>query len=305
MSTAGSDDKSARFDMASVRQLLAELARLPAAWVGFVGVLAFASVVKLDLGESGVWTCAIEASAVTAGFAALLWLPLLLKAIALTGGGIKTSVAEGNFGGLLDVLKVDSALITAAEMAQEGSPEARDALKQAKQAARRRVEEAGVGKAEARRRLSEIVSRYEDTRRTEEPSGARTLRMATLMQEARLLVPAAEFTPEEIIAMARTPHDPARPDIAGPRMLAVAIMETRPDLAFRDVLLDTIANRRSRFEQYHALLALEAVTALASPTERAEIAQQLEATTKSADLVDGRDTSRKRVVERIVAMSKG
>ena len=63
----------------------------------------------------------------------------------------------------------------------------------------------------------------------------------------------------------------------GERLIAIALLEAQPDPAYFDVVLESIANPRSAFEQYHAIKVAEHMVDRLSPEHKDQLEQQLRA----------------------------
>jgi hypothetical protein len=95
-----------------------------------------------------------------------------------------------------------------------------------------------------------LARSYERERRS--PSSAqRTARMEAIVASARLLGTSG-LSRDDVRRMFASGAD-------GDRVVALAAMQANPALADVDAILEAIGNSRSAFEQYHALLALDAV----------------------------------------------
>src|SRR5690242_15894787 len=81
-------------DSKELSRLLRVVIALPRLWVVASGLLILASIVTLTWGEAKGWSVVVQATAVTAILAALIWLPAIVRLFVLTGGELKTSAGE-------------------------------------------------------------------------------------------------------------------------------------------------------------------------------------------------------------------
>ena len=138
-----------------------------------------------------------------------------------------------------------------------------------------------------------VGSRYERLRTTEPSGWDRTSRMEGVLREARRL-DASVLTPADVAGIFGTGSE-------GNRIVALALLESNPQLATDDVLVDAIGHSRSTFEQYHGLVAAEAALDELSPPGRAAVKGAVESVLagplgeKSSD----RRTVARRVLERL------
>ena len=87
-----------------VNRLLSSLLNLPRPWLAVAIAMILLSTVEVTLTSSGEMTVAFRVTGITALLFALIWLPILLRIIALLGGGVKTSAGEASTPGLLTLL---------------------------------------------------------------------------------------------------------------------------------------------------------------------------------------------------------
>ena len=275
--------------------------KVPNVWAVTIVIAAVLSAVHISVSSTGEVSGSFAASTLTGVLIALIWLPALLRVIALAGGGIKTPAGEATTGGLL-------ALIAAFEpetkrealpslLAALGSPEMivypdrRTASRPIRRDLEMQLAAASLPPSGVRERLAEYAVAYELTRR-QDPSRERTLRMTTLMAEARA---AARATPLPMIDLRHMLASEAD----GERVIALALAQDQPDPRLFDLIVRTILESRSAFEQYQALGAvLELVPALDSQQQsglRRALAEALADKTRDIHA----DTSRARLVEAI------
>lgn len=280
-----------------VRELLTIAAKVPLAWPILVALAAALSTLDVTRGETGHWSFHFALTGITAGFVALAWLPMLIRVIAMAGGGVKTPGGEASVNGLLQASRSASTALAAIEMM--GAGEGQQGVAEARALVERQVGALSATERDSRRRLEQIAGDYVDLRRRKGGSWNRTLELEALMQEVGLLADAARLSPSDILGwFGRAPTDP---DASGFRVVAMRLMALRPDGRFIDPLMDAIENRRSRFEQYHALRALEAHVDLMDEPAIESVRTRLGRVIDSRQLNDEkRDTSRRQIADRIL-----
>jgi len=291
-------------DFATLKDLLDRLVYAPRAWVYPILLACVLSAFAVNYDTENGWAVGMQVSSVTVSMLALLWLPTLLRVIALTGGSLKSPVGEGSVGGLLANLRASSSALAALEIAEESvgedDPKA-EILREMRREVEASTERRVPGQVVARQRLNEIAEEYEQIRLRERGGHSRTARMSSLMQEVRALAAAAGYTPEELRAMAERPARAGRRDINGARAVAIQALATLEIPQAFDVLLDAVTSRRSRFEQYYALLGLERIVGRLNPSQQKDLAAGLDTAVETGQVETAGDTSRYRIVQRIKA----
>ncbi|MGW5240934.1 hypothetical protein ACWEOW_18530 [Monashia sp. NPDC004114] len=143
-------------------------------------------------------------------------------------------------------------------------------------------------------RRTEIAQDYEMTRLNMRPGTERTRQMERSVEAARNLAKQISLEPDHVA-------DLLRGERAGDHILALGFMEARPELVDVDLLVKTISNPSSNFEQYHALRAGLGAMPRLSPGDREKLAQAaVEARPRM-----GHDGSRTNLVSLIEAAATG
>jgi hypothetical protein len=281
--------------------------KIPKAWAITMAVAAVLSAVHVSVSTGGDVGGSFAPSALSGVLIALIWLPALLRIVALAGGGIKTPAGEASTGGLL-------ALIASFEpetkrdalpslLAALGSPEIavdaerRTASKPIRRDLEMQLAAASLPTMGVREQLAEFAHQYELTR-TEEPSRDRTLRMTTLMAEARA---AARATPLPMIDLRHMLSS----DSDGERVIAIALVQDQPDERLFDLILPAITESRSAFEQYQALGAALELAAMLDPGQQSQLRVALKEALADKTRDIHADTSRARLVEAIEDALRG
>jgi hypothetical protein len=241
------------------------VAALPGRWILVVVLAAVLSLFEISSGTDGKFTFSFRFTAITAGLVALVWLPALLKIVALTGGGVKTSFGEATSPGLGGLLPLLTALDP--DTKRETLPHVIAALQVGK------AELLGEAKAEsakiqrnlesqlaalpldaqqARLELDQLARAYEQVRTSMPAGNERTVRMASIAVSMAALAKKTKYSPEEVIQRFQKGTD-------GDRLAAIQQVQGNPNPGCFQIILDAIRNPRSPFEQYRALLVAQAM----------------------------------------------
>jgi hypothetical protein len=242
-----------------------------------LAMIAVAVISAVDFGRDagGGVTLHVEVDTATLAAIALIWLPAVLRLLSLTGGGFKAFGIEASTGGLAnapEALIVGLAQIrTELEEVIRATPSAAPRTQNVEAAVDRIASSLLTGvAAETSEALEAYARRYETIRRTQPPSGERTMAMNQLLNEARVRARAA---PEQAAEIARRL---VRSTADGDRVVGLGLLEQYPAADAVPDILRCIETSRSAFEQYHAILTLKATAPLLVPNQRALAASVLE-----------------------------
>jgi hypothetical protein len=259
----------------TVRQTMGLVATVPKPWCGLILVAAFVSTLEVTL-SPGAWSAKFSVSSVTVAVLGLLWLPVLIKVLALAGGSMKTPAGEATSGGLIEVIRA-----LAPEAKREALPSVIAALGSGPDAERSDVKALRTDLEEqlstipidpdhARVRLRDLASQYEKIREASPSGPFRTFNMTRLVAEAMGFVREARHEP------AQQPEFSKESD--GERIIDLASIQALPRPDALAQVLDAIQASRSAFEQYQALTALGKLVPLLGSDQRLEAAEALNAT---------------------------
>jgi hypothetical protein len=98
--SVGSADERAETVAAVARVVM----KIPRPWVAFVVVAACLTACHVSVASDGNVNGSFAPGTLTGVLIALIWLPALLRVIAIAGGGVKTPAGEASTTGLLAVL---------------------------------------------------------------------------------------------------------------------------------------------------------------------------------------------------------
>jgi len=264
----------------TARNLLSDISRISPLWVGLVTLLAFLSAFEVTRTVHGDVEVQFHVTAITAAIVALAWLPALVRAVAMTGGAVKTPAGEASARGILDLLrplpadakrKVLPSLAAALDSAEAtaGSREKQVEVR----SARRRVErELGPSVNPLGKQTDEVLdvfARHYEVIRSESGSGPeRTFRMGSLMAEVRAFAESTVITPPIVKERYAQGRD-------GDRVVALTLLEASPMPQCLDQIIDGVRNSHSAFEQFQALRAAEESLPRLGPADRTRLAKAL------------------------------
>jgi hypothetical protein len=140
-----------------------------------------------------------------------------------------------------------------------------------------------------------VATRYELLRTTEPSGWDRTSRLEEVMRAGRAL-DAEVLTPRQVTDLFSTGSD-------GNRMVAIALVQAAPRLATAEVLVEAIADTRSSFEQYQALVAAERSVGDLSEPDRARVREAVESLL--AGPLGQRSSDRRTVARRLLETLSG
>jgi hypothetical protein len=156
-------------------------------------------------------------------------------------------------------------LIAAYETVADKSPEAEQPkLQQTVQALEADLVSLAPEAQQARKQPKELARVYEEMRRDMGPGTARTLKMTSIVTQARALAKQAGYGSIEVSELFAG-------DSEGARIVSLAIVQALPDLNFFDLVLQSISSSRSAFEQYQALQAMEHLLPLLNADQKRKL----------------------------------
>jgi len=264
-----------------IKELMAIILPIPRWWLfGIATVFVFSSF-EIKRTDSGLFAGSFRISGVGLALLALVWLPVLLKLIGLTGIGLKTSGVEASTGGLLELLKALDpsaqretlpSVIAALEVAEaENVTAAKPAAQELKRELQNQLASLPVlpkGVAQAREELEKYAREYEQLRRDMSSGSARTIRMTALVSRMMALANQCQFKPEELKELFDKGNE-------GDRLAAIAMAAASADPRNFDVVAKGISPARSAFEQFQALRAAAEMLPGLNPEQRSQLKQLL------------------------------
>jgi len=287
--------------------LLTELLRIPKAWAGVIAITAILSAFELGTTADGRVTAAFRINAITVGLMALLWLPAVLRFIALAGGGLKALGVEASTPGLWELLRhldtgtqreaLPSLIATVDQAARDALPPDRARLHAVGADLEAQLRELSGDVTEAKGRLIALARTYESMRSRLEPGPARTFRMTEIVVSARALAPQAHLAHDEIRGMLQSGAE-------GDRLIALAVLQITPFREAVDDVIDAVDASKSAFEQYQSLLALRRLSPVLTASRRTRAASAIvhQRSGRPGTWISPEDSSRWNLSEQLLAV---
>ena len=271
--------ESGRVSMAQLQAVIEKiLLPTPLPWLVVLGIAIILSVFDVTRTTEGTFEITFHLTTVTVILVALVWLPFLLKVIAISGGGVKTAAGEASILGLDQLLsRLDpgtqrealSSYVTIVEAAQSRSPEGdQPRLRELREGLEHQLASLSPESQHAREQLKAFAKLYEATRNSMSPGSDRTFKMSTIMAQARAMASQAKYDPLEVSRLWGE-------NSSGSRIIALAILQASPNPTFFPLALEAIGKSGSAFEQYHALRAVEEMVGALSPDQKQQLAVTL------------------------------
>jgi hypothetical protein len=253
---------------------------IPKAWMQTLAVAIVLSLFEVTRNADGGVTVSLHVTAITTILVGLVWLPFLLKVVALSGGGIKTPAGEASTPGLASWLHTakDAVVsgIAAVDTAQAVAPAAqRPVLQQIQSELQDKLVGLSTLSTPTSPRdqgsaylttLRTLARTYERLRATLPSSSQRTFEMSKITAEARAIAQATLITSADAISLFQEGRE-------GSRVVALAVMQAKPDPAYFPLVLDAIDHSRSAFEQYQALRTAQVLLPMLSAEQKQQLAQ--------------------------------
>jgi hypothetical protein len=276
------------------RELLPFIMRIHPAWV--VGMVVVAIVASVDVTRPTHGRIALHVGFGTVAMAAvaLIWLPALLRLVALTGGSLKAGGVEAQATGLLGLVDYLANIRTATEQLE---PSASGAAADPAQVMRQvnvevnRIAASYLPPAETVNdaALASIARRYEQIRREQPRGPKRTVAMTRCVNEARVRAKAAPDRAHGRALQLLTS------EAEGDRIVGLAFVQEAPDAAAFQAVLRLFTGSATAFEAFHALVALERMTPLLSSDQRDQAIAAVEhekTDPRGVDILDDPDLPR-------------
>jgi len=285
------------------RILLEEALKVSRAWA--IVVVAAVVVSAFDVSHEGAngWMVSFQITSTTVLLLSLMWLPGLIRVIAMTGVNFKTAAGEATTSGLLGLLKdlsPDSkrealpSVIAAVDMVAAEKPEERHAARKVRDDLQSQLVAAEPAPGDPKDALLQYAREYEQLRAEMDPSSERTFQMNSLLAEARAAAKAARLSGDEIRNFFASNRE-------GLRLMAIASLQVAPDISVFEQLIDAIENSQSAFEQYHALAAARDHVSLMTDAQRKDLKKVLKHQLNDPAKGIEQDGSRYREVEALLA----
>lgn len=253
----------AELPLDQLNSVLELLLLLPRPWLLTTGLLLLLSMVEVSYSGQAGWSFVFGIKPITAVMFGLIWLPVLLRILAVSGGGIKTGAGEANTPGLITLLPKLIATLDSVEPAL-------DKAEQAQVAAIRQEAEQEFGafavssEADARTRLETLAREYEEVRRVMPSGSDRTFRMQEIAARIRSMAGEAHYSPQEVWRLFSQGHE-------GLRLASLEMLHRHPYPECFGLVIDAISQPRSAFEQFSALKTAEKMLSAMTPDQREQL----------------------------------
>jgi hypothetical protein len=300
------ENQVGRISPDQVKKVMNEvLLPIPAVWISVISVAIVISLFEITPAAGGIYTVTFRLTWVTVLLLALVWLPFLLKVLALGGGSLKAMGGEATFEGVGEVVSQFSD-----EVLSQLPPEEQRQVLPSFIAATKRTEETSTESDQKKLQkvredlekrlaaLSETGTLYEQLR-SDMPSGpARTLELEKVMAKARAIARNTDVSPSE----ARELFERGSP---GERITALALAQENRNPEFFTLVIEAIRDPRSPFEQYHALGAAELMLPELNEAQKQQLVDSINdqrsgVIHKLRNRLFGPDTDREAVSDRIL-----
>jgi len=244
------ESQAGKISLDRVKTVMNEvLLPIPRLWLQVTSIAIVLSLFEVTRTAEGPYTVSFRLTSVSVLLLALVWLPFLLKVLALSGGGLKALGGEASVVGLSDFLsqlspeverQVLPSLIAATKRTEETSTEPdRERLQKLREDLEARLAE-----------LSKTAEAYGKLRETMPPGPARTSEFVNIFEEARARAKNVNIDAEEASEIfERDTHEDRI------KVMAIAQEKRNPELF--PLVIEAIGNSKSAFEQGRALGAAE------------------------------------------------
>jgi len=260
-----------------IKELLEIILPIPRWWMICIAIVLLFSSFEVRRTDAGMFTGSFRINSIGVALFALMWLPVLLKLIGLTGFGLKASGVEASSGGLLEFLKdLDPVvqretlptMIAAMEVSEtKGSNAKQPRTQEFRQQLQDQLASLPTlpkDARQARQELDNAAREYEQIRRDMRSGSARTIRMSALVSRIMAVAKQAKLTPDEV----KEKFKSGKP---GDRIVALAITRTVDEPNNFEIVTEGIAKSTTPFEQYQALRAAQEMIPLLSAEQRGQL----------------------------------
>jgi hypothetical protein len=289
------NESSQKIGIPEVEDLLSRLFDLPRTWVLAVGLAALMSVFEVTRQPEGGISVTVRVATITAILVALVWLPALVRVVALVGGGIKTPAGEVRTEGLLDILRQSDAamkrevlpgVIGALSIAKKTAPQARHYSELLERELDLSI---APDTEQARKDLAAMLEEYKRLR--ELPFGhERTAKVSTVAARIRALAVRSGYTSAEFRQLLEADRESGV-------IVLLGLLQSNPDARYFDTVLREVENPIGPQEQYYALVAIETML----PSLSSEQSQKVEAAIRTQEYIKPENEGRWAVSRAILA----
>jgi hypothetical protein len=233
----------------AVDWLLRRIIHIPKNWLIISSIFILLSTFQITGGEK--LTFKFQVTNTTAMFLALIWLPSVLKIVALTGGAVKTPAGEITGSSMMPMLQSLTGdtlgfLIEHTKLAEDVAPPQQQLEMRQMRHEWQKAYASRVPSSEAQKQIESLSQRYKELRSSLPPGAKRTFEMESITGRMRALAPEVNFSEEEVNNLLKS-HD------QGKRLLGLSVTEWSGDPSYFYTVLNMINNSETAFEQTCAL----------------------------------------------------
>jgi hypothetical protein len=254
------------------KEFMADVFVIPRLWIIVVLIFSIISMFEINqtisIEKGASFTLNFRITSTTVLILALIWLPPILRSIAVVGGGLKTGAGEANTPGLLKSLTDLLGVVDSAKDNLDDSQK-RQVEQISQQAENQIAKSLAPDTDEARHQVLQIAQEYDSIRQKLQYGDYRTRKMNGLMTQVRAIATQANYSPKEIRTLYQSGKD-------GERVTALSLLRARPDPACFDLALDAIAHSRSAYEQYIALRLASEMLELLDGTSKQKLVEAIQ-----------------------------
>lgn len=288
-------------DSSGRASLFSEVWWLPRFWVLAMGAIAILAALQIGRDANGTITAEVQFGVASLVALGLIWFPTLMRLIVYTGASFKTAQFEASVPGLLSEpeafkLRLASAQVATSSDAGERLAATQKLMESVDQITQPVLEGSDLLTDAA---LVELARRYERTRSSEPGSSERIMKLDRIVAEVRARASAA---PDRAAARAR---DLLISESEGERVVALGIVQEAGDRRLFDALINLIEHPRTRFEMYHAQLALRKIRTTLFHGERKRAIEVLTALKHERRLGIGPDSNSYALIEENLLSIRG
>ena len=258
----------------NIKYLLNAILKIPIIWIVIDGIVIILSMFKVEHLTPDQAAIAynlkidFQITNITVALLIILWIPSIIKILALLGGGIKFSKAEVTAVGLIKTFTDLIAVVDSVEPSLDPSQQIR--IKSVKDEAERELANTMVQDIrQARDNMIGLAEEYERLRATLPSSPQRTNLQGNIFARMRALSMNTNYAEVEINMFLES-------ESIGKRMIGLAALEIRLYIKSFDRVIKIIEISKAPFEQYQAIRVLEMMLKLLNKDQEKEVIRVLE-----------------------------
>lgn len=259
--------ESSQISREAVEWLLRRILQLPKSWLIISSIFILLSTVQITWGKE--FSSKFQVTNTTAIFLTLIWLPVLLKIFALTGGALKTPAGEISGSSMMPMLQSLTAdslgfLIEQTKVAEDlAPPQQQLEMRQIRQEWQK-VYTSRIPLSEAHEQMQRLAQRYKELRASMPSGTQRTFEMESIAGRMRALAPQVNFSVKEVNKFLQSGDQ-------GKRLLGLSVAEWSGEPIFFDSVSHIISHSETAFEQYCALRVMQKMVCKLDPQQKKDL----------------------------------